>query len=405
MNSVLRRGRPLRALLIAFALACAGVAAVVTGAASPARADTSICAQYGSAVAGSYVVQNNAYNEPGTQCVNAGSNGFSITESDGSVATNGAPKSYPSIYNGCHYGNCSPGTALPKQISAVSSAPTSISNTYVGNATYDAAYDIWLDPTAKTTGVNQTEIMIWLNHVGSVQPVGSQTGTAGIDGTTWAVWTGNNGSNNVISFVAPSAMSSVSLDVKDFINNTISHGLATASWYLTSIQAGFEPWAGGTGLAVNSFSATINGSGSSTTGGSTTGGSTTGGTTNGGTTTGGSGTGGTTGGTGSGSGCKVTYTPQTWPGGFTANVTITNTGSSAINGWKLAFALPSGQSITSAWNATVSPASGSVTAANAAYNGSIPAGGNASFGFQGTYSGSNYTSPNSFSLNGTACAR
>jgi hypothetical protein len=33
----------------------------------------------------------------------------------------------------------------------------------------------------------------------------------------------------------------------------------TDSWYLTSIQAGFEPWSGSVGAGVNSFSASING--------------------------------------------------------------------------------------------------------------------------------------------------
>jgi cellulase/cellobiase CelA1 len=133
------------------------------------------------------------------------------------------------------------------------------------------------------------------------------------------------------------------------------------------------------------------------TGGSSTGGSSTGGSTTGGTTTGGS-----TGGTGSSS-CKVTVTPQTWSGGYTADVTVTNTGSTAVNGWKVGFTLPSGQSITSAWNATVSPSSGAVTAANLSYNAQIPAGGTQSFGFQGTYSGS-YAAPAGFSLNGASCS-
>nr|WP_308190679.1 cellulose binding domain-containing protein [Streptomyces sp. HPF1205] len=144
--------------------------------------------------------------------------------------------------------------------------------------------------------------------------------------------------------------------------------------------------------------------GSTTSGGTTTGGTTTGGTTTGGTTTGGTTTSGgtTTGGTG-GSGCKVTYTPSTWPGGFTANVTVANTGSTAVNGWKVGFTLPSGQAVTSAWSATISPTSGSVTATNVDYNAQIPAGGSQSFGFQGTYTGSTYTQPTKFTLNGTAC--
>ncbi|WUH90194.1 cellulose-binding domain-containing protein [Streptomyces sp. NBC_00433] len=140
----------------------------------------------------------------------------------------------------------------------------------------------------------------------------------------------------------------------------------------------------------------------STTGGTTTGGTTTGGTTTGGSTTGGTTTGGTTtGGTGSPS-CKVTLTPQTWSGGYTANVTVANTGSALVDGWKLGFTLPSGQAITGAWNAAISPSSGSVTATNLSYNAQIPPGGSQSFGFQGTDTGS-YSPPTAFTLNGTAC--
>jgi cellulase/cellobiase CelA1 len=99
----------------------------------------------------------------------------------------------------------------------------------------------------------------------------------------------------------------------------------------------------------------------------------------------------------------VTYSPRTWPGGFTADVTIANTGSSAVNGWKLGFTLPSGATVTSAWNATVSPASGALTAANAAYNAQIPVGGSQSFGFQGTSTGGTAV-PTGFTLNGTVCS-
>lgn len=407
-----------------------GVGGLLTLTTAPAaHADTQICTQYGSTTIQSrYVVQNNRWGTSEAQCINVTSTGFQVTQADGSVATNGAPKSYPSIYNGCHYTNCSPGTNLPAQLSSISSAPTSISYTYVNNAVFDAAYDIWLDPTAKKDGVNKTEIMVWFNHVGSIQPVGSKVGTASVAGRSWDVWTGNNGGNDVISFVSSSAIDSWSFDVKAFANETISRGLAQNSWYLTSVQAGFEPWQNGAGLAVSSFSSTVNVGGGSTTGGTTTGGSTTGGTTTGGTTTGGTTTGGsttggtttggtttggsttggtttggsTTGGTGS-SGCKVTVTPQSWTGGFTADVTIANTGSSAVNGWKLGFNLPSGQTVTSAWNATVSPSSGAVTATNLSYNGAIPAGGSQSFGFQGTTSGA-YAAPTGFTLNGAACS-
>jgi acetylxylan esterase len=104
-----------------------------------------------------------------------------------------------------------------------------------------------------------------------------------------------------------------------------------------------------------------------------------------------------------GSGCRVSYVTNTWNNGLTANITITNTGGSSINGWSLAFTLPSGQTITSSWNASYSPAGGQVTARNAGYNGTIAAGASTGIGFQATHTG-NSAKPASFTLNGTACA-
>ncbi|MET9440430.1 cellulose binding domain-containing protein [Streptomyces sp. NPDC006610] len=367
--------RTARALLGALLTALATVAALMT-AAPAAQADTLICDQFGSTtIQGRYVVQNNRWGTTATQCVTATDTGFRLTTADGSVPTNGAPKSYPSIFNGCHYTNCSPGTNLPAQVSNIASAPSSISYGYVSNAVYNASYDIWLDPTPKKDGVNRTEIMIWFNKVGSIQPIGSQVGTATVGGRTWQVWTGSNGSNDVISFVAPSAIASWSFDVMDFVDETVRRGMAQNNWYLTSVQAGFEPWQNGAGLAVNSFSSSVNL--------------------------------GDPGGPGEEpnptTACKVTYGTSVWSGGFTANVTVANTGTTAVDNWKLTFTLPSGQRITSAWNATVSPSSGAVTATPVAHNARIAAGASQSFGFQGTYSGS-FAQPSGFSLNGTPCS-
>jgi endo-1,4-beta-xylanase len=107
---------------------------------------------------------------------------------------------------------------------------------------------------------------------------------------------------------------------------------------------------------------------------------------------------------GSGSGaCHVTDTVSAWNTGLTENITVTNNSTSAINGWHLAFTLASGQTITNAWNATISPSSGSVTASNVSYNATIPAGGNTSFGFQANHTG-NAAAPTAFTLNGTSCS-
>jgi len=101
--------------------------------------------------------------------------------------------------------------------------------------------------------------------------------------------------------------------------------------------------------------------------------------------------------------CRVTSTVNAWNTGLTANVTITNTSTTAINGWSLVFALPSGQTITSSWNASYSPASGQVTARNVSYNAAIAPNASVSIGFQATHTG-NTARPTSFTLNGAACA-
>jgi acetylxylan esterase len=103
-----------------------------------------------------------------------------------------------------------------------------------------------------------------------------------------------------------------------------------------------------------------------------------------------------------GSGCRITYGTNAWSTGLTADITIANTGSSAINGWTLAFTLPSGQAITSGWNATYSPAGGQITARNVSFNNTINAGQSTGIGFQATHTG-NTAAPTSFTLNGTAC--
>ncbi|MEU7561835.1 cellulose binding domain-containing protein [Streptomyces eurythermus] len=100
--------------------------------------------------------------------------------------------------------------------------------------------------------------------------------------------------------------------------------------------------------------------------------------------------------------CQVTSTVNAWNTGLTANLTLTNTGTTAIDGWSLAFTLPEGQTITSGWNADYSPASGRVTARNVSHNATLAPGASVDIGFQATHTG-NTAAPGSYALNGTAC--
>ena len=104
-------------------------------------------------------------------------------------------------------------------------------------------------------------------------------------------------------------------------------------------------------------------------------------------------------------GCAVTYTVNQWNTGFTADVKITNNGSTAISGWTLTWSFANGQQITGSWNATVVETGANVSASNPAghWNGTIGAnGGSVTFGFQATHTGTN-AKPNNFVVNGMAC--
>jgi len=101
-------------------------------------------------------------------------------------------------------------------------------------------------------------------------------------------------------------------------------------------------------------------------------------------------------------GCSVAYSiTSQWPGGFGANVSITNLGD-PVTGWTLTWSYAAGQQVTQAWNATVSQTGGQVTARNVSYNGSIGTKAGVAFGFNGSWTGSN-PAPASFALNGSAC--
>jgi hypothetical protein len=102
--------------------------------------------------------------------------------------------------------------------------------------------------------------------------------------------------------------------------------------------------------------------------------------------------------------CKVSYTVNSqWTGGFSANITITNTGTTALNGWNLVFTFPGSQQVTQGWNGVFTQSGNKVTITNASYNGSVAAGASVSPGFNGSWSGSN-PNPTSFSLNGSTCS-
>lgn len=102
--------------------------------------------------------------------------------------------------------------------------------------------------------------------------------------------------------------------------------------------------------------------------------------------------------------CAVSYQVSSqWSGSFTANLTITNTGATTIQGWTLTFSFPSDQIVWYGWNGHFSQRGAWVSITNASFNATLAPGDSATPGFQGFWDNGN-PSPTSFALNGVTCS-
>ena len=60
---------------------------------------------------------------------------------------------------------------------------------------------------------------------------------------------------------AADARGLVNLDLREFVQDALMRGTINPAWYLIDVEAGFEIWQGGSGLATRSFSAVVGGGG------------------------------------------------------------------------------------------------------------------------------------------------
>jgi len=365
--------RPVIAATAALLLALGGIIAVIVGGTAAHAATSTLCQEQTASVSGgTYTVQNNEYDSSASECVTTDGNAdFTVANSAIDNATDGSPGAYPSIYQGCHWGNCSSGglTSSPIEVSDLTTGKvtTSWSTTQPGGSSaYDVAYDIWFNQTPTTTGQPDcTEMMVWLNHNGSVQPFGSEVASnVSLGGHTYNVWYGTQSSWDTVTYDMTSGTTSVSdLDVGTLAQDMLSRGYTSSSCYLIDVEAGFELWQGGAGLETNSFSVNVNGS--SPTPPPTTPPP-------------------TTPPPGSGA-CSGTYSvTNSWSGGFQGQVVVTNTGSATLSSWQLGWTFPGDQVINDLWNGNSTQSGANVTVTNASYDGSLAPGATATVGFTAT---------------------
>jgi endoglucanase/cellulose 1,4-beta-cellobiosidase len=102
--------------------------------------------------------------------------------------------------------------------------------------------------------------------------------------------------------------------------------------------------------------------------------------------------------TNGGATCKQVVSSE-WGNGFSGAIRITNTKSTAINGWSISWQFSDGTKITNSWNANVS-GSNPYSASNLSWNGTIQPGQSVEFGYNATKGGSSVNTP---TISGSVC--
>jgi hypothetical protein len=258
-----------RSLALPAVLLTAGATLAVLPATSSEAATTRLCQSQTAPVDGSaYTVENNEWGSSALECITTdGGADFTVANSAMANATDGAPGGYPAIYKGCHYGSCTDGSGFPIEVSDIGrgTVTTSWSTSQPGGrSVYNVAYDIWFDQTPNSSQPNGTELMIWLNHRGHIQPYGSQVASnVSVGGRGYNVWFGKQAWNTV-SYTMTSGTTSVSvMGLRPLIADAVRRGYIKPSWYLVDVEAGFEIWRHGAGLATRRFSVHVAGGGTS----------------------------------------------------------------------------------------------------------------------------------------------
>ncbi|KUI67255.1 Xyloglucan-specific endo-beta-1,4-glucanase A [Cytospora mali] len=150
--------------------------------------------------------------------------------------------------------------SVNKQLSAVSSIPSTWKWSYSGSdLVADVSYDLWLAPTSG--GTNAYEIMVWLAALGGAGPIsstGSAVATPTIGGHSFKLYSGPNGDDTVYSFVATETIESFSGDMMDFFSYLVDNEGVSDSYYITSLQAGTEPFTGSDAVfSTSAYSLTV----------------------------------------------------------------------------------------------------------------------------------------------------
>jgi Glycosyl hydrolase family 12 len=205
-----------------------------------------------------YLVRNkpSTNNNDNGMCVAVtGSAGFTVTKSPG-IPTSSTVRAYPYIGTGCFAGACAgsvPTSSLPKAGSLGNYTVSWATKTPTRSGVWNSSLDLWIGPHV---GMGVTEMMIWLQYSKPSWWVKLYPEVK-IDGANWYVVPhATLPGKYYISFRRASIAHSAKLRLAPFMTVAQRLGVLNPSQLMWSVQAGFEIWSGGRGLAITSFTAT-----------------------------------------------------------------------------------------------------------------------------------------------------
>ncbi len=255
-------GLPVRKLL---ALAVAATVPLTLTGAAPASASTDGMSckpwqalQVTGAGGQQYVIRNKPsvnHNDLGMCLSDPGRRAaFTVTRSPGRAAS---PKvrAYPYIGTGCFEGACpASGEGALEQAGSLGNYTVDWKTVTPRNSgVWDASLDLWLGPHV---GVGASEVMIWLQYSKPAWWVRLYP-TVNIDGAKWYMVPHTTApGRHYISFRRATPVAAAKLRLAPFMAVAEQRGALRASWLLWCVQAGFEIWSGGKGLAISKFSVT-----------------------------------------------------------------------------------------------------------------------------------------------------
>jgi hypothetical protein len=212
-------------------------------------------------MAGEYRITNNVWRGTSSQClsIDPASTFFSVirTTHDSNIVV-----AYPSIIRGTHFGGeNTKNSGMPIKISDIAAVPVdwSVDVNHAGGV-WNTAFEAWFSPKGGAIPEGGAELMVWLNKKGSIiMPAGgAKKATITVAGTQWNVYFDSQQRNwRYIAYERAKPGISAAFDLRDFINDAVSRGYLENTWYLDSMEAGFEIIQDGKGLTSKSFSASV----------------------------------------------------------------------------------------------------------------------------------------------------